>query len=100
MGNHQTPNSFDKKTNLSLKSIIGDYQIEKVASGFQFTEGPVWIPDGFLLFSDIPANKIYKWEPGSESEVFEFLVLKRMVLRLLLLSSIRVSVLIVQMILL
>ncbi|MHA2406806.1 MAG: SMP-30/gluconolactonase/LRE family protein, partial [Candidatus Ranarchaeia archaeon] len=70
MVNHQTPNSFDKKTNLSLKSIIGDYQIEKVASGFQFTEGPVWIPDGFLLFSDIPANKIYKWEPGSESEVF------------------------------
>jgi gluconolactonase len=59
-----------KKTNHSLKSIIGDYQIEKVASGFQFTEGPVWIPDGFLLFSDIPENTIFKWEPGSEADVF------------------------------
>ncbi|MBK7104940.1 MAG: SMP-30/gluconolactonase/LRE family protein [Ignavibacteriae bacterium] len=35
-------------------------QIEKVAEGFQFTEGPVW-KDGAILFSDIPANKIYKW---------------------------------------
>lgn len=35
-------------------------QIETVASGFQFTEGPVWHPAGFLLFSDIPANRIYQ----------------------------------------
>ena len=28
-------------------------QIEKLAGGFQFTEGPVWDPAGFLLFSDI-----------------------------------------------
>ena len=46
-------------------------QVEKVASGFQFTEGPVWDPRGFLLFSDIPANTIYKWTPGaSEAEVY------------------------------
>lgn len=44
---------------------------EVVTSGFQFTEGPYWHPDGFLLFSDIPANTIYKWEPGStESEIY------------------------------
>lgn len=34
--------------------------VETAATGFQFTEGPVWHPDGFLLFSDIPANRIYR----------------------------------------
>lgn len=44
---------------------------EVVTSGFRFTEGPVWQPEGFLLFSDIPASIIYKWTPGNtESEVF------------------------------
>ena len=38
-------------------------RIEKVADGFQFTEGPVWHPDGFLLFSDPNANVIYKYDP-------------------------------------
>ena len=42
-----------------------------VTSGFQFTEGPHWLDDGSLIFSDIPANKVYQWRPGSsESTVF------------------------------
>lgn len=42
-----------------------------VTNGFQFTEGPLWHPDGFLLFSDIPANTVYKWTPGSDqSEIY------------------------------
>jgi gluconolactonase len=44
--------------------------LEKVATGFQFTEGPVWHGGGFLLFSDIPANLIRRWEPGQEPTVF------------------------------
>lgn len=40
---------------------------ELIVEGFKFTEGPFWHPDGYLLFSDIPANTIYKWQPGSES---------------------------------
>ncbi len=35
--------------------------VEKLADGFQFTEGPVWSPDGFLLFSDPNTNVIYRW---------------------------------------
>lgn len=36
-------------------------KLEKVATGFQFTEGPVWIAqEESLLFSDIPANRIYR----------------------------------------
>lgn len=34
---------------------------ELLASGFRFTEGPAWCEDGYLLFSDIYDNKIYKW---------------------------------------
>ncbi len=55
----------------SLQAILDDNaQVEKVASGFKFTEGPIWHPDGFLLFSDIPANTIYKWMPNKKPEVF------------------------------
>ncbi len=40
-----------------------DTRIEKLADGFQFIEGPVWHPDGYLLFSDPNANVIYKYDP-------------------------------------
>lgn len=46
--------------------------VEKVASGFQFTEGPLWLANkNELLFSDIPANRLYRWIPStSRYEVF------------------------------
>jgi gluconolactonase len=44
--------------------------IEKLASGFLFTEGPVWVPDGSLLFSDPNANTIYRWTPDGQVAVF------------------------------
>jgi gluconolactonase len=43
---------------------------EQIATGFKFTEGPVWHPDGYLLFSDIPANRIIKWMPDGKPETF------------------------------
>ena len=47
-----------------LKDIIDPNQkIEKLADGFQFIEGPVWHPNGYLLFSDPNANVIYKYSP-------------------------------------
>jgi gluconolactonase len=44
--------------------------IEKLAGGFIFTEGPVWVPDGYLLFSDPNANTIYRWTPDGQVSVF------------------------------
>ncbi len=39
--------------------------VEVIGSGFSWTEGPLYIKDGdYLLFSDIPANKIMKWKEG------------------------------------
>ena len=47
--------------------VPADAQIEKLADGYMFTEGPVWVsrgePEPYLLFSDIPANTIRKWSP-------------------------------------
>src|ERR1035438_328465 len=40
--------------------------IEIIGKGFIFTEGPAWSKDGFLIFSDTVADKIWKWTPGSE----------------------------------
>lgn len=46
--------------------------IEVVAKGFDWTEGPLWVEKGhYLLFSDIPPNKIYKW--SEEKGVEEYL---------------------------
>jgi len=35
--------------------------MERIGINFEFTEGPAWHPKGFLVFSDIPANTIYRW---------------------------------------
>lgn len=63
-----------RKTNSKqskLKEILAtNPQVEKIAGDFKFTEGAVWHPDGFLLFSDIPANIIYKWHPETGVEIF------------------------------
>ena len=46
-------------------------EVERLATGYQFLEGPVWdSTGGFLLFSDIPANRINKWAPDGSVTVF------------------------------
>ena len=48
-----------------------DSKLERLATHFQFTEGPVWNASGaFLLFSDIRANRIYKWSPINGITIF------------------------------
>lgn len=47
-----------------------DLVVERVAAGFLFIEGPVWHPDGYLLFSDPNANEIYRWTPHGSVSVF------------------------------
>src|SRR5436189_3063262 len=44
--------------------------IEKLAEGFDWSEGPVWMPDGYLLFSDVPLNTIFKWDSGKGVSIF------------------------------
>jgi len=64
----QTENMEKKNT---VQDILDDSaKLEKVAGDFQFIEGPIWHPEGFLLFSDIPANIIYKFASNQQVEVF------------------------------
>jgi gluconolactonase len=51
--------------------IAPDAKIEKLAEGFDWSEGPVWIRDGgYLLFSDVPTNTVYKWKEGEGVKPF------------------------------
>jgi gluconolactonase len=45
-------------------------RVEKLADGFDFVEGPVWVPEGYLLFSDPNRNTIYRYTPGEGVAVF------------------------------
>ncbi len=46
-------------------------EIEVLAYGFQWAEGPVWVePGGYLLFSDIPANAVYRWDEGKPARIY------------------------------
>lgn len=48
-------------------------RIKRIAKGFMFTEGPVWFRESsYLLFSDIPANKILKLIPGGRIATYRF----------------------------
>ena len=48
-----------------------DAVLEKVADGFSWVEGPVWNrKGGYLLFSDIPNNSIFKWKEGESVSLF------------------------------
>ncbi len=57
----------------AFDDLIGrDARLEVLAADHIWTEGPVWVPrdGGFLLFSDIPRNRVYKWQPGKGESVF------------------------------
>jgi gluconolactonase len=47
-----------------LRELVDEnVEIEQIATGFTFTEGPIWMPDGSLHFSDMPGDKRRRWHP-------------------------------------
>ncbi len=55
----------------AANSIIPDGAVlQKLVSGFTWTEGPIWIHQGYLLFSDIPSNSIRKLTLPSTASIF------------------------------
>ncbi len=52
-----------------LSGIVETGEVERLATGFVFTEGPLWHPDGYLLFVDIRRSQIFRLAPGGEAEV-------------------------------
>ena len=48
-------------------------ELEKLAEGFVWSEGPVWVPGGnYLLFSDVPRNVVFKWKEGQGTTEYLF----------------------------
>jgi gluconolactonase len=63
--------SVDVRSDKLTELVDPNVRVERLATGFTFTEGPVWHPrDGYLLFSDMPADIRRKWTPdGTVVEV-------------------------------
>lgn len=56
---------------LANRIVPKNARLERVATGLnKWTEGPVWTPNGSLLFAEIPGNSIMKWSPGGTATVF------------------------------
>ena len=76
IGPTQFVNTEIVKVDPALDRIVTpNTQLEKLAGGFLFTEGPVWVPatantPGYLLFSDPNANIIYRWSAEGQVSVF------------------------------
>jgi sugar lactone lactonase YvrE len=54
---------------MQLADIVESSQAERLATGFVFTEGPVWHLDGHWLFVDVRSSLIYRLVPGRQPEV-------------------------------
>jgi gluconolactonase len=67
-----TPAAAIVRIDSRLDQIIPpDATLEKVADGFAWAEGPVWNrQENFLLFSDVPNNRIIKWKASEGTSVF------------------------------
>jgi gluconolactonase len=52
-----------------LSAIIDATPAQRLATGFVFTEGPLWHPDGFYYFVDVRASMLYRLTPGGAPEV-------------------------------
>lgn len=51
--------------------LVADANIEKLAEGFTWSEGPTWVSDGnYLLFNDVPQNTMYRWSEQDGLSVF------------------------------
>lgn len=75
--NKPAPLSGNKRIDIidpeALRFFDSSTEIKVIASGFKWTEGPLYVADGdYLLFSDIPNNKVYKWKEGADTSLFLF----------------------------
>jgi gluconolactonase len=66
-----TQGSPIERLDASLDEIVSaDARLETVASGFKWTEGPIWTHAGYLLFAEIPSNTIRKLGVDARTSIF------------------------------
>ena len=62
---------FEVKDEAQFKKLFpANAKVERLATGLQFVEGPQWMKAGFLVFSDIPANELKRWDPKARVQTF------------------------------
>jgi gluconolactonase len=64
-----SPAKVDRLDASASRIVPADAKLEKVADGFTWVEGPIWINDS-LFFAEIPSNSIRKWTPGAGVSIF------------------------------
>ena len=47
-----------------------DLRVDKIATRYLFTDGPVWSRDGYLIFSDVPSDQLLQFKPGVPMSIF------------------------------
>jgi sugar lactone lactonase YvrE len=52
-----------------LPDVLETTEAERLATGFIFTEGPTWHPEGFWYFVDLRRNQLLRLTPGKEPEL-------------------------------
>ena len=61
-----TTGSIERLDDAINALVPANAKIEVLAKGFQWSEGPVWLPsENCLLFSDVPTNKVHRWDETS-----------------------------------
>jgi len=53
----------------ALSTLLETAEAQRLATGFVFTEGPLWHPDGFYYFVDVRSSVLYRVTPGRAPEV-------------------------------
>ncbi len=67
---HEAPLEIERSDARLDDLVAPETRLERIAGGFEFTEGPVWTRDGALLFSSPNTNAIYRWTPLGSVTVF------------------------------
>jgi gluconolactonase len=66
-----TIGTIERLDNRLDRILAPEARMERLADGFDWSEGPVWIRDGgYLVFSDVPQNTAFRWKPGEGISIF------------------------------
>jgi len=70
--NYEVTGSLESLDPIFNTLVAEDAKIEILASGFTWSEGPVWLEsENMLIFSDVPENIVYSWKPGTnKAEIY------------------------------
>ena len=68
---HKTPLGVERLNDKINEIVPEDAAVEILADGFNWSEGPVWVPElQAVLFTDVPENKLYRWDEKNGLQLY------------------------------